>query len=107
MQYIDLTAITAKEIIPGFSGKFIHAERTTTVYWDIVADSILPEHAHEHEQIMNVIEGEFEIEIEGKSLKLYSDDVVVIPSHVPHSGKAITHCKIIDIFSPAREDYKI
>lgn len=107
MQYIDLTAITAKEIIPGFFAKFIHAERTTTAYWDIVADSVLPEHKHEHEQIMNVIEGEFEIEIEGESLKLYSDDVVVIPPNIPHSGKAITHCKIIDIFSPTREDYKV
>lgn len=106
MQYIDLTAITPKEIIPGFFGKFVHAELTTTAYWDVVADSELPEHAHEHEQIMNVIEGEFELKIEGQTLKLYSDDVVVIPSNVVHSGKAVTHCKIVDVFSPARQDYK-
>ena len=106
MQYVDLTEISSKEVVPGFHGKFVHAENMTTAYWDIVAGSSLPEHMHVHEQIMNLIEGEFELELDGEILKLYSDAVVVIPSNARHSGKAITHCKIIDVFSPMREDYK-
>lgn len=106
MQYIDLTEVDSIEAIPGFHGKFIHAENMTTAYWDIVAGSSLPEHHHVHEQMMNLIEGEFEMELEGEVLKLYSGAVVVIPSNARHSGKAITHCKIIDVFSPMREDYK-
>ncbi|MCD6089937.1 MAG: cupin domain-containing protein [Bacteroidales bacterium] len=106
MQKININEISSKEVIPGFHGIFVHAENMTTAYWDIVAGSLMPEHAHIQEQIMNLIEGEFELELEGKILKLYSGAVVVIPSNARHSGKAITHCKIIDVFHPVREDYK-
>ncbi len=106
MQKININEIDTKEIIPGFHGIFVHTENITTAYWDIVAGSQLPEHAHIQEQIMNLIEGEFEMEIDSETLKLYSGAVVVIPSNARHSGKAITHCKIIDVFHPSREEYK-
>lgn len=106
MQYVDLTEISSREVVPGFHGKFIHSQNMTTAYWDVVAGSSLPEHAHAQEQILNIIEGEFELEIDGKTLTLYSGAVVVIPSNVAHAGKAISHCKLIDIFHPVREDFK-
>jgi quercetin dioxygenase-like cupin family protein len=28
-----------------------------------------------------------------------------IPSNVPHSGRTLTDCEIIDIFMPVREDW--
>lgn len=106
MDKININEIEAKEVLKGFFGKFIHTENITMAYWEIIAGSDLPEHAHVNEQIMNLIEGEFEMEMNGEQLKLYAGAVVVIPSNVRHSGKAITHCKIIDVFHPVREDYK-
>ena len=106
MQYVDLTEVHSKEVVPGFHGKFVHSQNMTTAYWDVVAGSSLAEHAHVHEQILNIVEGEFELKIEGKTLTLYSGAVVVIPSNVSHAGRAISHCKLIDIFSPVREDLK-
>ena len=56
--------------------------------------------------MMHVVEGEFEFTVDGKTQVYTAGAVVHIPSNVPHSGKAITPCKLMDVFSPVREDYK-
>ena len=63
-------------------------------------------HQHPHEQIMHVQNGEFEFTIEGESKIYRSGDIVYIPSNCSHSGKALTPCSLMDVFSPAREEYK-
>jgi len=105
MAFYTLTEKEAKELIPGFHGKFIHSEHMTMAYWDIKKDSLLPEHSHPHEQVANVLEGEFELVVNGEARRLGPGTVAVIPSGVPHSGKAITNCRILDIFTPKREEY--
>ncbi|MHA2226891.1 MAG: cupin domain-containing protein [Candidatus Hodarchaeales archaeon] len=107
MSVIKLDDLNEREIIPGFNGKFIHSENVTVIYWRITAGSVLIEHNHVHEQITNIMNGEFEFIIEGETKKLTSGEVAVIPSNVKHSGRAITDCNIIDVFYPTREDYKI
>lgn len=102
----NLDDIKGKEIVPGFHGKFIHSENMTLAYWDITAGSPLPEHTHPHEQVVNVIEGTLELTVEGETHVLRSGSVVVLPPHIPHSGKAVTNCKVIDVFHPVREDYR-
>ena len=101
-----LKDIKAREIVPGFLGRFIHSENMTVAYWEITAGSLLPEHTHHHEQIVNVIEGILELTVENRIYKLEPGSVVVIPPNIPHSGKSITECNVIDIFYPVREDYK-
>lgn len=104
--FFKLESIPEKEIIKGFHAKFIHTENMTLAYWRIEKDSILPVHAHFHEQVSNVLEGEFEITVNAKTTICRKGDVVVIPSNMPHGGKALTDCYILDIFQPVREDYR-
>lgn len=79
----------------------------TFAYWNIRKGAPLPEHSHPHEQVANVIEGKFELKVNNESKILEPGDVAVIPPNTKHSGKAITNCKIIDVFCPVREDYKL
>jgi quercetin dioxygenase-like cupin family protein len=102
----NLDNIDGREIVPGFHGKFIHAENMTIAHWDIRAGSPLPEHTHVHEQVVNVMKGTLELTVKDETQKLSPGSVVVIPSNVPHSGKAVTDCKVIDVFYPVREDYQ-
>ena len=106
MPFISLKDIQAKEMVPGYLARFVHSENMTFSYWDVKAGSIMPEHIHTHEQINILIEGEFELTIEGEERKVLPGMVNVIPSNSKHSGKAITDCIIMDVFSPVREDYK-
>ena len=104
--FMNLREIKEKEIFPGLKGKFVHGEKITWVFWNVKKDSIVPKHNHIHEQIMHVVTGKFEFVLNNDK-KTYSDgDFVVIPSNVPHSGKALTDCKLMDVFSPVREEYK-
>lgn len=102
----NLKELKAKELVPGFHGKMIHTERMTLAYWDIEKDSKLNEHHHPHEQVVNMLEGEFEITVNGVAFHLVKGDVLPIPGNVPHSGRAITDCKILDVFTPVRDDYR-
>ena len=104
MDVISIQELKSKEVMPGFNGKFIHSKHMTHAYWDIKAGAELPEHHHVHEQVANILEGEFEFTVNGETRICQAGDVVVLRSNIPHSGRAITDCKILDLFSPPRED---
>ncbi len=103
---MNLSELTSKEIMPGYHGKLVHGETISWVFWNVEKDAEVPEHQHHHEQIMHVVEGEFEFTLDGQTKNYHPGDVVVIPSNTPHSGKALTPCKLMDVFSPVREEYK-
>ena len=103
---MNLSKIEEKEIFPGYFGKLIHGEKITWAFWRVNKGSEVAEHSHPHEQMMHVIEGEFNFTLDGNSMIYTAGDVVHIPSNVSHSGKALTDCKLMDVFSPAREEYK-
>ena len=103
---IKLSEVPSKEIMPGFHGKLIHTEHMTLAYWDVEEGAEVPEHSHMNEQVMQVLEGRFQFTVDGHTKEYGPGELVPIPPHVPHSGKALTPCRLMDIFSPAREEYK-
>ena len=101
-----LNNIAPKEIMPGYHGKLIHAENMSIAFWEVAKDAAVPEHSHKNEQLMQVLEGKFEFTLDGVT-KLYGPgDLVVIAPYQKHSGRALTPCKLMDVFSPVREEYK-
>ena len=106
MPFVELNQSPPREIFPGFNGHLVHSANMTFAHWTIKAGATLPEHAHVHEQVVNMIEGVFELTIAGETRKLSQGSVAIIPSNALHSGKAITDCRIIDAFYPIREDYR-
>lgn len=97
--------LSSQEIVPGYKARVVHTDRMTIVFWDIDSGAELPEHSHEHEQVVQVMQGTFELVINGQVQDLHPGDVVVIPGNVPHSGKALTACVLQDTFAPVREDF--
>lgn len=102
----DLLQLEPKELIKGFRGRFVHTEKSTLVFWEIEAGAELPLHSHFHEQTTYVMEGRFELTVAGETQVYEPGLVAVIPSHMEHSGRALTPCKILDVFCPVREEYR-
>ena len=106
MPFINRNEIEFKTIFTGFDAKFIHSEKLTIAYIEIKEGSILPTHSHPHEQVTQVLSGQLEITIEGVSQILEAGLVAVIPSNAAHSGRAVTDCVALDVFTPVREDFR-
>ena len=106
MPYFNFDDLRQTEPITGFKGRFLHSEHMTIAAWRIDEGSGFPEHSHPHEQVCIVTEGDFELTINGETQVLRSGLVGVIPPNVAHEGRALTDCRLLDLFSPVREDLR-
>lgn len=89
MAFLELQDIPEREFIPGFCGRAVHTENVTVMHWEIESGAELPEHSHKHEQVSNLIDGEFMMTIGGQNHLMTPGEVAVIPSGAVHSGRAI------------------
>ena len=106
MALIDLSSIQPKVIVAGYPARFVHTDSMTLSFLTVKAGASLPTHAHIHEQVSIVLEGRFQLTLADETIEFGVGEIVVIPSNVPHSGIALTDCKLIDVFNPIREDYQ-
>jgi quercetin dioxygenase-like cupin family protein len=97
--------IEEKTIVPGFRARFIDSANMTFALWDIDAGASLPEHAHPHEQVVHLLEGELSLTVAGINKVMKTGSVAVIPSNARHFGKAVTVCRVLEVFYPLREDF--
>ena len=105
MRALWWTEIESREMVPGYRGRFLHTGNMTVAYWEVSAGKVLPEHAHPHEQVTNIITGRFEMLVDGHAQILGPGAVVLIPPDTVHAGRSLEDCVIIDVFCPQRDDY--
>ena len=106
MSLIDLTGTPELELAPGINARVVTGEGLTVTHVVLDEGAVLPMHAHPHEQIVNVMEGELELTVAGETHLLTRGKVMVLPSNVPHEGRALTRVFVVDVFQPVREDLK-
>ncbi|MEN0004638.1 MAG: cupin domain-containing protein [Bacteroidota bacterium] len=102
-----IDTVPEQELVPGFHGRMVHTDGLTIAHFRVEAGSRLPEHHHIHEQVTNVLSGELEMTVGGETYLCTAGTVVTVPPNVPHSAIAHTDCRLVDIFNPVREDYKL
>jgi quercetin dioxygenase-like cupin family protein len=98
--------LAPRQLTEGITGYYAHGEKSTFGYVELEAGSSVPMHQHVHEQITYIIEGQLDMVIGGQACSLTSGMYHIIPSNTPHSARAITACRLVDVFGPVREDYK-
>ncbi len=102
-RFVDVGAIPPVEFVPGLEFRPVLGEKTMTNFVDFAPHTEAPVHVHEEEQIVVVLEGEFEFHIDGESRTLRPGDVAVIPPWVPHGAHTLeSSCFEVDMFTPPR-----
>jgi quercetin dioxygenase-like cupin family protein len=93
----------------GFERRITHLDNLMVVVCDFTNGPMTkpdPPHSHPHEQISYVAEGELFLFLDEAKHHLTPGDVFLVPSHLPHCIQTISgHVRLIDCFSPIREDF--
>ena len=75
------------------------------VEFTFVAGGIGALHSHPHLQTSYVAEGVFEVTIDGVTETIGAGGAYIVPTGLVHGVKALTAGKLIDSFTPRREDF--
>jgi quercetin dioxygenase-like cupin family protein len=105
MQHIAWKNVKKDVLNDRLSRKVVSGERVMAAQMRLSKDCLVPLHHHESEQICMVLQGALKFELEGREVLVGADEVLVIPSNVPHSALAMEDTIAIDLFSPIRQDW--
>lgn len=106
MPFTRLDTLPAKQLQPGILAHLVHLERMTLSEAELADGAVLPTHQHPHEQCTYVLSGRLEFTLGADTRVLEPGMCALIPGHTPHGARALTACRVLDAFSPVREDYR-
>lgn len=107
MPFHDPTTRAAKQLVPGLTMRPFWGENLLVAVVDLEPHTVLPVHSHPHEQCSYLLEGELEFILGGERRLIHPGELVFIPGGTEHSVIAGPQpVRLLDIFSPVRQDLK-
>jgi quercetin dioxygenase-like cupin family protein len=103
----NLSSLELQRIWDGVHGRVVHGERITLGVIELDADSVVPEHSHDHEQLGMCLSGSLRFRVGDESRELHAGETWCIPSNVPHDVRVGPEgAVVIDVFVPTRDDWR-
>jgi quercetin dioxygenase-like cupin family protein len=65
----------------------------------------MPAHQHTQEQIVHILEGKMRLIVDGVPHELSKGDSFYLASNIPHGVETLVDTRVLDTFSPPRDDY--
>ena len=94
------------EICPGITRRTVaNGKNMYQMIATLAAGSRMPEHRHTQEQIVHILEGQMRLIVDGVPHELSAGDSFYLASNVPHGVETILPTRVLDTFSPPRDDY--
>jgi quercetin dioxygenase-like cupin family protein len=107
MYFCDSETRQPKQLAPGVMAKTFWGDKMLMSMVEFEPNSVVPMHSHPHEQSGVVLEGDLTFTIGGETRVVRPGDMYIIPGGVEHSATAANgRVKVLDVFSPVREEYK-
>jgi len=69
------------------------------------AGAVMSEHQHPQEQLVYIVAGRMRLIAAGTSHELGPGDSFYLASNVPHGVEALEETRVLDTFSPPRNEY--
>lgn len=94
------------EICPGITRRTVaNGKSMYQMIATLAAGSRMPAHQHMQEQLVHILEGRMRLIVDGVPHELSTGDSFYLASEVPHGVETIVDTRVLDTFSPPREDY--
>ena len=106
MSFINYNTKNKVTIFPGVQSAMEHSAQISYGCVTLKEGVTVPEHSHPHEQWTYILEGQMEFILNGEKQLLLPGMGAFIAANVLHGAFAVTACKVIDVFTPVREDYR-
>ncbi len=99
--------VAAVEMLPGIVRRTLNeGAHTMLCELRMRAGSVVPAHAHPHEQIGYLASGRFRFRLGDTWREMGPGDSWCVPGGVEHEVLVLEDTIAVDIFSPPREDYR-
>jgi quercetin dioxygenase-like cupin family protein len=106
MPFIDWNNVPVQTLAPGVRLRTPYGERIMLSLVELDEGAVVAPHSHPHEQAGIVLEGMLELTIDGQARTLKAGEAYIAPGNLIHSARSVGgKCKVLDVFSPVREDY--
>ena len=106
MPFYKVDDLPAVEMMDGVLRRAVYLDNLMLTFFEFEPGRVVPEHAHPHEQISYVLEGEMVFTLDGQTRTLQAGEGATIPPNVPHGATFPGPARVMDAWHPVREDYK-
>ena len=97
-----------EELGPLIGRRLVTGERLMIAHVYLAEGAIVPQHAHENEQLTYILEGRLRFflgEDGSEVVDVAAGEVLCIPPSLPHRAEALEDTLDVDIFNPPRNDW--
>lgn len=102
----DLAGAAPLPIWDGIAARAVEGERATLAAIELDAGAVVPEHAHEAEQLGICVAGSLRFRIGAETRECGPGATWSIPANVPHEVHVgPSGCVVVEVFVPARDDW--
>ena len=106
MSFYKESDLEGKQIAEGLTLRAVAGDHTMLTFVEFQPHAVLPVHRHPQEQITDIVAGELEFTLEGKTKLLKEGEGVVVRSQAEHGARTLGKpVKGLDAWYPRREDY--
>ena len=107
MDFFNISALPSTQMLPGIERRAVWLDQVMITFFKFQPQAIVPEHAHDNEQITVVTRGTLQFTLGNEVRVLHAGDGVCIPPNTPHSAVVLDEpTEAYDAWSPPRDDYK-